>query len=748
MSRGSDWSPVHSRPGTSSKKQGTSSPTGLLHQPSSLESGHESWSSETSALSAASAAQPQALSTWTSGTSALSAASSAQSHTSSALASSVGSSHTGSARHGSGKAQKPEPEVLAKVEERVKLVPMLHPDQRQHKEARLQAAIKDRLEAWAPLTDAQFRAYTPGRLQHEKEVAMMEEEAVTLRPAHFALPVPADRGHQRIAMHGIMRPQTHGRLRPKRKAEAGNRTKFRAAVEAVRVLSTEHRHYLAKQAVPPTHQDSRPRHQESGGKGTTWASSRVNSAYIKAVYVASFSKGAETAQKRREQLDLLQQQQQHSLHPLRAASPAVKGPACSWPKADHNGATTGLASLVDDGAACSWPVSIHSGEPPTIGKLASSKHPAAELKMHSRHSSPIPDEASLIGSEHSMHSRPTSGGHSRGISIQPLSRRPSTVAGHTRHAHPNSLAHTKQPADVDPATLQALKLGGGGESPGVPQLGRPSAKLVAKPARDLVLGGKRSAADVELFMPHNPMCQASYAKSPLKNNGTLASDADTQDAAVQHQVPPGELWLAAISAADADQLEKSQPVARCSGFQKPDSSGDSHMSLTANDVLAFVQGDLTTSNDSSPQHSPRPPCQAVGYISSLKARCALPASTSPGITPRLLVYSSDLGVGRFGAQSLDAQQEELAQTRERVKGLAERLAAQARLSLLDGQLVDQSALLQKQQQQVTPSAGSVPVWEEHLFREKDLFDAVEQSRADYTASSPMCHPLLLAIEGA
>jgi len=48
---------------------------------------------------------------------------------------------------------------------------------------------------------------------------------------------------------------------------------------------------------------------------------------------------------------------------------------------------------------------------------------------------------------------------------------------------------------------------------------------------------------------------------------------------------------------------------------------------------------------------------------------------------------------------------------------------------------------------VTPSAGSVPVWKEHLFREKDLLDAVEQSRADYTASSPMCHPLLMAVEG-
>ncbi len=440
------------------------------------------------------------------------------------------------------------------------------------------------------------------------------------------------------------------------------------------------------------------------------------------------------AQQRREQQESSQQQQQqhHSAHPQRSASPAVKGPACSWPKASYKGVTSGLTSSMDDGTSCSWSKEGHSEEPPTSGKLASSKHPAAELSthsmhsrlsmhssphpdeasssgpghsMHSRHSSPNPEEVSLNGPGHSMHSRPTSGGNSKGISSQPLSRRPSTVAGHTHHPHPDSLAHTKRPATVDPTTLQALKLGGGGGSPVGPHLGRTGAKLVAKSARNLLMiSGKRSLADVELFMPHSPMCQILHAKSPLKADSTLASDADTQDAAVQHQVTPEEHWLAAISAADADQLEKAQSVARYSGLQQPDSSGDSHMNLTANDMLAFVQGDLTTSNDSSPHHSPRPLCQAVGYISGLKARCALPASTSPGITPRLVVYSSDLGLGRFEAQSLSAQQEELAHTRERVNGLAERLASQARLSLLDGkdgQLVDKSALLQKQQQQVS-----------------------------------------------
>ena len=45
------------------------------------------------------------------------------------------------------------------------------------------------------------------------------------------------------------------------------------------------------------------------------------------------------------------------------------------------------------------------------------------------------------------------------------------------------------------------------------------------------------------------------------------------------------------------------------------------------------------------------------------------------------------------------------------------------------------------------ASGTVPTWKQHLIREKDLFDAVEQSRADSIANNPMCHPLLIAIEG-
>ncbi len=87
--------------------------------------------------------------------------------------------------------------------------------------AAIQAAIQDRFEAWAPLTEAQFKAYTPRRMQLEKEAALAAEQAVALRPVHFALPVPADRGQQRVAVHGMMRrPPGHQRKAVK-KAEVG-----------------------------------------------------------------------------------------------------------------------------------------------------------------------------------------------------------------------------------------------------------------------------------------------------------------------------------------------------------------------------------------------------------------------------------------------------------------------------------------------------------------------------------------------
>ena len=50
--------------------------------------------------------------------------------------------------------------------------------------------------------------------------------------------------------------------------QVGSKTKFRAAIDAVKVLSTEHRKYLAKEAVqpaPPPQEPGLP-HQGSGDK--------------------------------------------------------------------------------------------------------------------------------------------------------------------------------------------------------------------------------------------------------------------------------------------------------------------------------------------------------------------------------------------------------------------------------------------------------------------------------------------------
>ena len=39
------------------------------------------------------------------------------------------------------------------------------------------------------------------------------------------------------------------------------------------------------------------------------------------------------------------------------------------------------------------------------------------------------------------------------------------------------------------------------------------------------------------------------------------------------------------------------------------------------------------------------------------------------------------------------------------------------------------------------------MWGEHLWREKALYDAVDQSKANALAHNPMCHPLLTAVAG-
>ena len=393
-------------------------------------------------------------------------------------------------------------------------------------------------------------------------------------------------------------------------------------------------------------------------QGSTWASKRVSSAYIKAVYVASFSKGAENAQQRHQEEEALQQQQQR-----RSASPVVTAPVCSWHKA---------AQL---------------GRPPTFKKTLSIRQPAAE---HSRHGSPSPSGAFSNEPEHSRQSSPgpatglNDPGHSMHSTLgrtaqgmQPLLRRPSTVGGlvGSHNGGPDSPAHARRPATVDPTTLQALRWGerGRGGSAKGHQPGSPVARRVRKVAKAVSNRQADDGAHVGQETPATPT-----AGSAMSGDCIPAWGPESEDTALQHHHSPEETWLAAIDAADDGQLAQYKTAAHATGPQCGESSGANHNHLTANDLLAFVQGDITTSNDSSPHHSPRPPSRAMGFVPNLQARSALLASNSPGITPRLVISSNELAASRLGSHRLGTQQQDLAQTRERVHGLAERLAFQAR----------------------------------------------------------------------
>lgn len=76
----------------------------------------------------------------------------------------------------------------------------------------MQAAIADRFEAWAPLTEAQLAAQTPRTVRREETEAAAAAEAVAVRPVQYRA-VPAGRGAQRAAVHAIM-TQSAAKQRP------------------------------------------------------------------------------------------------------------------------------------------------------------------------------------------------------------------------------------------------------------------------------------------------------------------------------------------------------------------------------------------------------------------------------------------------------------------------------------------------------------------------------------------------------
>lgn len=67
----------------------------------------------------------------------------------------------------------------------------------------MQAAIAERFEAWASLTDAQLAAQTPRTVRREEAEVAAAAEAVAVGPVQYRA-VPPGRGAQRAAVHAIM----------------------------------------------------------------------------------------------------------------------------------------------------------------------------------------------------------------------------------------------------------------------------------------------------------------------------------------------------------------------------------------------------------------------------------------------------------------------------------------------------------------------------------------------------------------
>ena len=355
----------------------------------------------------------------------------------------------------------------------------------------------------------------------------------------------------------------------------------------------------------------------------------MRSAYIKAVHVAKFAEGAAIAQRRR------QSQQQHSS----SSAALANAPFYTWPATTQpQQGCTAVASSSFQGSAT---VALRLGKPPTSKRLSSSN---SFTHGHSRLSSHPSLNTDL---------RP-----------QPLSRRPSTVAGHVapRHAPPPNLpSHARRPATVNcpPSTgPHALH-----DSSHTPKTGRPSTEPTTAALATLDQGSPSSG---------------SFRGAALSRKVCETAEAGSLDAALQCQpnTAPEEVWCAALSAADLGHLRESEQ-AHFSRQLQLDSPRHSHTHLTAKNMLCFAQGQLSSSNESSPALSPRRPNRAVDFVPRLKARCAVAESDSPGITPRPVVHSRDVGVARFAGRPAGDVEEHVEEVRERVALLAVRLVANA-----------------------------------------------------------------------
>lgn len=364
----------------------------------------------------------------------------------------------------------------------------------------------------------------------------------------------------------------------------------------------------------------------------------MRSAYIKAVHVAKLAEGAATAQKRRES-------QQSSSSAALASAPFSAWPTTSQPQqklaAAAGGATFMSTAVPSSSFQGSATLALRLGKAPTFKRLLSSNCPTPG---HSRLSS--------------HHSVPTD------LRSQPLSRRPSTVAGHAapRHAPPPKLpGHAKRPATV-----------GCTSSPGPHALhGSSHAHKTGRPSTEPATA---SLATLDQDSPSS----GSFGGATIPRKVCETAEAGSLDAALQRQskTAPEEVWCAALSAADLGHLQESEQ-ARFSRLLQLDSPRHSHTHLTPKNMLCFAQEELSSSNESSPALSPRRPNRAVDFVPGLKARCAVADSDSPGVTPRLVVHSRDVGVARFEGHPAGDVDEHVEEVRERVALLAARLVANA-----------------------------------------------------------------------
>ena len=363
----------------------------------------------------------------------------------------------------------------------------------------------------------------------------------------------------------------------------------------------------------------------------------MRSAYVKAVHVSKFAEGAATAHRRRES-----QQHQITSSAALASTPFSAWPPTAQPQQKVTAAAAGSATFMSAAVASSSfqglaTAALRLGKPPTFKRLMSSNS--------------LTPGRSRLSSHLSM---PTD------LRLQPLSRRPSTVAGHAApcHAPPPKLpGPARRPATVNcPLSPGPHAVHGSSHAH---KTGRPNTEPTTA-----------ALATLDQDSPSSD----SFRGAALSRKVCDAAEAGSLDAALQRQAKtaPEEVWGAALRAADLGHLQASEQ-ARFSRQLQLDSPRHSHTHLTPKNMLCFAQGELSSSNESSPALSPRPPSRAVGIVPGLKARCAMAESDSPGITPRLMVHSRDVGVARFAGHPISDMDEHVEEMRERVALLAVRL---------------------------------------------------------------------------